>query len=175
MDRQPADQTYVEPSYQNGRMESMQKSNAFTTGANARKGPTNIRKQSIKNKQILMHNNLVNQNYNSIDYSKYSFGTKKPSHRHSVDFDANPPYNAMASLKEKLRKNANTKKWKGRREKVFANSSDKDKPQPSPENYTFVNNRYMKPISNLMRTRTNERNLKIVSLALLLVTITLKL
>lgn len=163
MDRQPNDHTYMDQTYQNGIKEAMQKSNAFSNGINGRKGPPNIRKQGMKNKQILMQYNLVNPNYNSIDYSKYGFGNKIPTQRHSMDFDNNPPINAMASLKEKLRKNANAKKWKGRREKVFANSNDREQTVNSPDGYTYVNTRYMNKNNGLVRTRTNDQNLKLVS------------
>lgn len=163
MDRQASDNTYNDQSYQNTQKDNIQKPANFGNATNANNGAPNIRKQTIKNKQILMQYNLVNPNYNSIDSGKYAMNGKNPAQRHSIDCS-----NDMASLKEKLRKNANAKKWKGRREKVFANSNERDQAIKSPDGYTYVNTRYINKNSGLMRARTNDRNLKIVCIFIII-------
>jgi len=70
-------------------------------------------------------------------------GTKNFNVRHSLEFNRNNQENTMASLKERLRQNANAKKWKGRREKHFGNNQvQKEQGYNSPENYLPINTRY---------------------------------
>jgi len=69
-------------------------------------------------------------------------GMKNFNVRNSLDFKRNPANSGMASLKDRLRQNANNKKWKGRREKHFGNNIIKEQNYNSPEAYLPANTRY---------------------------------
>lgn len=89
---------------------------------------------------------------------KNIYSYKNSDARHSLDFNRGPPVANIANLKEKLRKNANVKKWKGRREKQFGSNIIKDQNYNSPDTIVPINTRYGIKNTGFMRQRTEDSN-----------------
>lgn len=144
MDRNNGNTNYLDHSYNDGVSGSLIPKGNFITQSNGRTlRPTGIMqtvdKNEMKNKHILLQHNLLNQNDKSLDFHKYNFENNNQQMRSSINFEQNQPLNGIANLKEKLRKNANVRKWKGR-EKQF---NTKDQNFNSPSNYAQINSRYI--------------------------------
>lgn len=138
MDRQNEDTNYLDHSYAEAINSAFGTNNSLATLTNPRNIRTNQRLQGLpKNEGNIM------------------------DARHSLDFHRNVPAPGVVSLKEKLRKNANVKKWKGRREKQFGNNNGREQSLNSPDVYAQVNNRYAIKNSNFPRQKTDDKNLNV--------------
>lgn len=109
MDKANGNSNYLDHSYNDGIPPTLISHNSFVGTQNTKTLRPNqklqgMEKNEFKNKQILLQYNLMNQNYNSMDFNKMNFANSNSNTRHSLDFDRNPPSNGIASLKEKLRK-----------------------------------------------------------------------
>jgi len=121
---------YEDRSYAEGIKGAVEEANSFEHLASSRSLRGNKKLQLGRKKEL---RNQAKLQYQAI---------QNKGVRHSLEFHRNSANVGIASLKEKLRKNANVKKWKGRREKQFGNHV-RGNSFSNPEEYSKPNTRYV--------------------------------